>query len=84
MSRVDGIGRMVALNWNYSSEKGIRVTLVVSPHAFVNSPNVPCVLPVDLQHEYPAKPRLLALSETDAALANCRRLDCARQIGRSK
>jgi nicotinamidase-related amidase len=58
------------------------VTSVVNLRAFANTANVPLVVLVDLQQEYLAKPRLLALSETDAALANCRRLlDHARLIG---
>jgi nicotinamidase-related amidase len=58
------------------------VTSVVSLRAFANSANVPLVVLVDLQQEYLAKPRLMALSETDAALGNCRRLlDHARRIG---
>jgi nicotinamidase-related amidase len=58
------------------------VTSVVNLRAFASAANVPLVVLVDLQQEYLAKPRLLALSETDAALANCRRLlDHARLIG---
>jgi nicotinamidase-related amidase len=59
-----------------------QMTSVVSLRAFANSTSIPLVVLVDLQQEYLAKPRLLALSEADAALANCRRvLDHARRIG---
>jgi hypothetical protein len=34
---------------------------------------VPIVVPVDLRQEYPARPRLLAISEIDRAPKNCRR-----------
>ena len=58
------------------------MTSVVSLRAFANSASVPVLVPVDMQQEYLAKPRLLALPEADAALANCRRLvDHARRIG---
>jgi hypothetical protein len=37
---------------------------------------------VDMQHEYPAKPRLLAISEIDRAPGNCRKvLDHSRRVG---
>jgi hypothetical protein len=50
------------------------VNSAVSLRTFANSPSVPIVVPVDLRQEYPAKPRLLAISEIDrAALNNCRR-----------
>jgi nicotinamidase-related amidase len=55
---------------------------VVSLRAFANSSSVPIVVFVDMQQEYLAKPRLLAISEIDRALDNCRRvLDHSRQIG---
>lgn len=58
------------------------MTSVVSLRAFANPASVPLVVFVDLQQEYLARPRLLALPETDAALANCRRvLDHARNVG---
>jgi nicotinamidase-related amidase len=58
------------------------VTSIVSLRAFANSSNVPIVVLVDMQQEYLAKPRLLAISEIDRALDNCRRvLDHAREIG---
>jgi nicotinamidase-related amidase len=57
------------------------MTSVVSLRAFANSANVPLLVLVDMQ-EYLAEPRLLALSEADAALANCRRvLAHARRVG---
>ena len=55
---------------------------IVSLRTFANSSNVPIVVLVDMQQEYLAKPRLLAISEIDRALDNCRRvLDHAREIG---
>jgi len=58
------------------------VTSIVSLRAFANSSNVPIVVLVDMQQEYLAKPRLLAISEIDRALDNCRKvLDHARDIG---
>ena len=58
------------------------MTSIVSLRAFANSSNVPIVVLVDMQQEYLAKPRLLAISEIDRALDNCRRvLDHAREIG---
>jgi len=58
------------------------VTSVVSLRTFANSSSVPIVVFVDMQQEYLAQPRLLAISEIDRALDNCRRvLDHSRQIG---
>jgi nicotinamidase-related amidase len=58
------------------------VTSVVSLRAFANSSTVPIVVLVDMQQEYLAKPRLLAISEIDRALANCRKvLAHSREIG---
>jgi nicotinamidase-related amidase len=58
------------------------VTSIVSLRTFANSSNVPIVVLVDMQQEYLAKPRLLAISEIDRALDNCRKvLDHARDIG---
>jgi len=58
------------------------VSSIVSLRTFANSSNVPIVVLVDMQQEYLAKPRLLAISEIDRALDNCRRaLDHAREIG---
>ncbi len=58
------------------------MTSIVSLRTFANSSNVPIVVLVDMQQEYLAKPRLLAISEIDRALDNCRRvLDHARDIG---
>jgi nicotinamidase-related amidase len=62
--------------------KGCRVTSVVSLRTFANSSSVPIVVFVDMQQEYLAKPRLLAISEIDRALDNCRRvLDHSRRLG---
>src|SRR4029453_1990151 len=62
--------------------KGSRVTSVVSLRTFANSSSVPIVVFVDMQQEYLAKPRLLAISDIDRALDNCRRvLDHSRRIG---
>jgi nicotinamidase-related amidase len=58
------------------------VTSVVSLRTFANSSSVPIVLFVDMQQEYLAQPRLLAISEIDRALDNCRSvLAHSRQIG---
>jgi nicotinamidase-related amidase len=58
------------------------VTSVVSLRTFANSSSVPIVVFVDMQQEYMAKPRLLAISEIDRALDNCRKvLDHSRRIG---
>jgi nicotinamidase-related amidase len=58
------------------------VASVVSLRTFVNSSDVPIVVFVDMQQEYLAKPRLLAISEIDRALDNCRKvLDHSRQLG---
>jgi len=58
------------------------VTSVVSLRTFANSSSVPIVVFVDMQQEYLAQPRLLAISEIDGALDNCRRvLDHSRQVG---
>jgi nicotinamidase-related amidase len=64
------------------SGKGNRVTSVVNLRAFANSSSVPIVVLVDMQQEYLAKPRLLAISQIDRALENCRKvLDHSRRIG---
>jgi nicotinamidase-related amidase len=58
------------------------VTSVVSLRTFANSSNVPIVVFVDMQQEYLAKPRLLAIPEIDRALDNCRKvLDHSRRVG---
>ena len=58
------------------------MTSVVSLRTFANSSSVPIVVFVDMQQEYLAQPRLLAISEIERALDNCRRvLDHSRQIG---
>jgi nicotinamidase-related amidase len=58
------------------------VTSVVSLRTFVNSSDIPTVVFVDLQQEYIATPRLLAIPGIEVALANCRRvLDHARKMG---
>lgn len=55
---------------------------VVSLRNFVNSSSVPIVVFVDVQKEYQAKPRMLAIPEIDEALENCRRvLEHCRSIG---
>lgn len=55
---------------------------VVSLRTFANSSSVPIVVFVDMQQEYLAKPRLLAIAEIDRALDNCRRvLDHSRRVG---
>ena len=58
------------------------MTSVVSLRTYANSSSVPIVVFVDMQQEYLAQPRLLAISEIDRALDNCRRvLAHSRQIG---
>jgi nicotinamidase-related amidase len=58
------------------------VSSVVSLRTFANSSSVPIVVFVDLQQEYVAAPRLLAIPEIDRALDNCRTvLEHARRIG---
>ena len=58
------------------------MTSVVSLRTFANSSSVPIVVFVDMQQEYLAKPRLLAISEIDRALDNCRKvLDHSRRVG---
>jgi nicotinamidase-related amidase len=58
------------------------VTSVVSLRAFANSSSVPVVVFVDMQQEYLAAPRLLAIPGIDRALVNCRRvLDHSRKVG---
>lgn len=55
---------------------------VVSLRTFANSSSVPIVVFVDMQQEYLAKPRLLAIAEIDHALDNCRSvLDHSRRVG---
>jgi nicotinamidase-related amidase len=58
------------------------VTSVVSLRTLANPSSVPIVVLIDMQQEYLAKPRLLAISGIDHALDNCRRvLDHSRRIG---
>jgi nicotinamidase-related amidase len=58
------------------------VTSVVSLRTFTNSSVVPIVVLIDMQQEYLAEPRLLAIAGIDQALDNCRRvLDHARKVG---
>lgn len=58
------------------------MTSVVSLRTFANSSSVPIVVFVDMQQEYLARPRLLAISGIDRALDNCRRvLDHSRRVG---
>jgi nicotinamidase-related amidase len=58
------------------------VSSVVSLRNFANSSSVPVVVFVDMQQEYLAKPRLLAITEIDRALDNCRMvLDHSRRVG---
>ena len=55
---------------------------VVSLRTFANASHIPVVVLVDMQQEYLAEPRLLAIPKIDPALDNCRRLlDHARRIG---
>lgn len=58
------------------------MTSVVSLRAFANASAIPTVVFVDMQQEYEAAPRLLAIRDISLALSNCRRvLNHARQIG---
>jgi len=58
------------------------VPSVVSLRTSANSSNVPIVVFVDMQQEYLAKPRLLAISQIDCALDKCRKvLDHSRRMG---
>jgi nicotinamidase-related amidase len=58
------------------------VSSVVSLRTFANASSVPIVVFVDLQQEYVAAPRLLAIPQIDGALDNCRKvLEHARRIG---
>jgi nicotinamidase-related amidase len=58
------------------------LTSVVSLRTFANASHVPVVVLVDMQQEYLAEPRLLAIPQIDRALDNCRRLlEHARRIG---
>jgi len=58
------------------------VSSVVSLRTFVNSTATPTVVFVDMQQEYTATPRLLAIPDIEAALDNCRRvLTHARETG---
>ncbi|MBR1123754.1 isochorismatase family protein [Bradyrhizobium lablabi] len=55
---------------------------VVSLRNFTNGSNVPIIVFVDLQQEYVAAPRLLAILGIEPALENCRKvLDHARRNG---
>jgi nicotinamidase-related amidase len=66
----------------YRCRTGIAVPSVVSLRTFANSSSVPIVVFVDMQQEYLAKPRLLAISQIDCALDKCRKvLDHSRRIG---
>jgi len=58
------------------------VTSVVSLRVFANAISVPMVVLVDMQQEYLAAPRMLAIPDIDVALANCQRiLDHCRKVG---
>jgi hypothetical protein len=58
------------------------VNSVVSLRTFANASNVPMVDFVDMQQEYVAAPRLMAIFGIDRALHNCRKvLDHARRTG---
>lgn len=58
------------------------MTSVVSLRTFANPSSVPIVVFVDMQQEYLAKPRMLAISGIERALDNCRRvLDHSRRVG---
>jgi nicotinamidase-related amidase len=55
---------------------------IVNLRAFTSARNVPLVVFVDMQQEYVAAPRLMAIPEIDRALSNSRVvLDFARRIG---
>jgi nicotinamidase-related amidase len=50
------------------------VSSVVNLRVFANSASVPTVVFVDMQQEYLAAPRMLAIADIDLALSNCRRI----------
>lgn len=55
---------------------------IVNLRAFTNARDIPIVVFVDMQQEYVAAPRLMAIPEIDRALANSRLvLNHARKIG---
>ena len=55
---------------------------VINLRAFANAADVPVLLLVDMQQEYIASPRLLAIPNIDVALSHCKQaLHHARQIG---
>jgi nicotinamidase-related amidase len=58
------------------------MTSVIDLRAYVNPSIVPTLVLVDLQREYIASPRVLAIDEAKGALANCRAaLSHARAMG---
>jgi nicotinamidase-related amidase len=58
------------------------MTSIVSLRTFANSSSVPIVVFVDMQQEYLAEQRQLAISGIDRARGNCRRvLDHSRRVG---
>ena len=62
--------------------KGPRMSSVIDLRAYVNPSVIQTLVLVDLQQEYIASPRVLALEETKGALANCRAaLAHARAMG---
>ena len=65
-----------------SQQKGPRMSSVIDLRAYVNPSVIQTLVLVDLQQEYIASPRVLALEETKGALANCRAaLAHARAMG---
>jgi hypothetical protein len=82
LTGINGIGRMFGGRFRvFRTATRRHMASVSSFCAFANLDAVPRVVPVDLQQDYLARRQLLALSKTDAALANCRKvLDHARRI----
>ena len=65
-----------------AARKGARMSSVIDLRAYVNPSVIQTLVLVDLQQEYIASPRVLALEETKGALANCRAaLAHARAMG---
>ena len=57
------------------------MSTVIDLRTFTNSITVPVIVFVDLQQEYVAAPRALALAEISEQLANCREILDSRAVG---
>src|SRR4029077_9158143 len=75
-------GTPSCLNIPRTTRKAPPMSSVIDLRAYVNPSVVQTLVLVDLQQEYIAAPRVLALEETKSALANCRAaLAHARALG---